>query len=95
MISIIEAAAQGVERLRKPIWSDPYDHFKIDIIDGKPGPWLHLWCPFNIACNGRDPVDCFAHQWDLSQAEFEPYEGPLPTSEAYMKRRHHFEKAML
>jgi hypothetical protein len=60
MISIVYAAANGVERVRKPIWANPLDHLKIDIVDGKPGPWLHLWCPFNKECNGRDPVDVFA-----------------------------------
>lgn len=83
--SIKGAAAAGVERVRKPAWADPLDHLKVDIIDGEPGPWLHLWCPFNKACNGRDPVDVFAYQWDLSIPEFEAYAGPLPGSEAYQK----------
>ena len=81
LISIKEAAALGVERVRKPIWANKLDHLKIDIIDGKPGPWLHLWAPFNKECNGRDPVDAFA--WDLGSPEFEPYDGPLPSSAEY------------
>ena len=85
MISISEAAARRIERVRKPIWADPLDHIKIDIIDGKPGPWLHLWCPFNKECNGRDPVDAFAYPWDLSIPEFEPYVGPLPSSDEYQR----------
>lgn len=91
MISIKDAAATGVERLRKPIWANPLDHLKIDIIDGQPGPWLHLWCPFNRECNGRDPVDVFAYQWDLSLPEFEPYDGPLPSSEQYQKEAARFD----
>ncbi len=83
LISINEAAAQDIARVRKPIWSNPLDHVKIDIIDRKPGPWLHLWCPFNRECNGRDPVDSFAYQWDLNFPEFIPYVGPLPDSEIY------------
>ena len=83
MISIMGAAARGVERVRKPVWADPLDHLKIDIFDGKPRPWLRLWCPFNKECNGRDPVEAFAYQWDLSLPEFVPYAGPLPGSEAY------------
>ena len=83
MISIKEAAAWGIERVRKPIWQNSLDHVKIDIVEGAPGPWLHLWCPFNTECNGRDPVDVLAYQWDLSVPEFEPYTGPLPSSEEY------------
>jgi hypothetical protein len=91
MISIQDAAARGIERVRKPIWADPLDHIKIDIVEGKPGPWLHLWCPFNKECNGRDPVDAFAYQWDLSVAEFEPYDGPLPQSDEYAAAAKRFE----
>jgi hypothetical protein len=91
MISILEAAKKGVERVRKPIWADPLDHVKIDIIDEKPGPWLHLWAPFNMECNGRDPVSVFAYQWDLSVPEFEPYTGPLPESDAYKNAVKRFE----
>lgn len=91
MISIKEAAAKDIDRLRKPIWANPLDHIKIDIVDGQPGPWLHLWCPFNTECNGRDPFDVFAYQWDLSEPEFEPYIGPLPDSDTYRKAVKAFE----
>src|SRR4029077_3212709 len=86
MISLNQAAARGIERIRKPHWADPADHFKLDIIDGKPGPWLHLFAPFKKECNGRDPVDIL---WiiqfgnDADAAEFIPYDGPLPDSDAY------------
>lgn len=87
LLSIAQAAAQGVERVRKPIWSNPFDHLKIDIIDGAPGPWLHLFAPFNQECNGRDPVDLLIIgglvPFDPHEAEFEPYSGPLPTSNEY------------
>jgi hypothetical protein len=91
LISIEDAAAIGIQRVRKPIWADPLDHVKIDIIDDKPGPWLHLWCPFNKECNGRDPVDAFAYQWNLSMPEFELYDGPLPGSEEYQKAVERFD----
>jgi hypothetical protein len=83
LISIKDAAAIGVQRLRKPVWANPLDHLKIDIINGEPGPWAHLWAPFNKECNGRDPVSVLAFQWDLSLPEFELYDGPLPDSEEY------------
>jgi hypothetical protein len=87
LISLNQAAAGGVERIRKPIWANPMDHFRLHIIDGKPGPWLHLHAPFNAECNGRDPVDIL---WIIQfgtaagdDAEFIPYEGPLPDSVEY------------
>ncbi len=85
MISIIDAAAQGIERLRRPIWANPMDHLKIDILwgGGKPGPWTHLFAPFNRECNGRDPVDILCTQMDYNAAEYVPYEGPLPDSDEY------------
>lgn len=90
LISIVEAAELGVERLRLSKWADPMDHIKIDIIDGKPGPWIHLWCPFNKECNGRDPVDQLSIMppWkqSLEYPEWEVYRGPLPDSEKYKAR---------
>jgi hypothetical protein len=91
MLSIKEAAKQGVERLRKPIWANPLDHVKIDIVEGKHGPWLHLWCPFNTECNGRDPVDTLSHQWDLDAPIFVAYDGPLPDSPEYRAAVRRFE----
>lgn len=85
LISINEAVRLGHPRLRKPIWSNPLDHLKIDIIDGQMGPWLHLFAPFNKECNGRDPVDmlAFQHEASFDTPEFAIYDGPLPPSDEY------------
>lgn len=89
MISINEAAERGISRLRLPVWANPLDHIKLDILKrssgpwGSLGPWLHLWCPFNKECNGRDPVDIIITQFDCSIREYEPYTGPLPDSDEY------------
>lgn len=85
LISINQAARLGHPRLRKPIWANPLDHLKIDLIDGQMGPWLHLYAPFNLECNGRDPVDILAleHQASFDTLEFEVYSGPLPNSDEY------------
>lgn len=85
LISINEAVKLGHPRLRKPIWANPFDHLKIDIIDGSLGPWLHLFAPFNKECNGRDPVDmlAFQHKDTFNTQEFEIYGGPLPDSDEY------------
>lgn len=85
LISINEAVKLGHPRLRKPIWANPFDHLKIDIIDGQIGPWLHLYAPFNAECNGRDPVDVLAleHRASFDSAKFEVYRGPLPDTDEY------------
>jgi len=83
LISINAAAEKGIERVRLPKWANPLDHVKIDIIDGAPGPWLHLFAPFNKECNGRDPVDVLRLQFDMDAAEWETYAGALPDSDEY------------
>ena len=82
-ISIKQAATRNISRLRKPIWAMPEDHLKIDIINGEPGPWTHLFSPFNKECNGRDPVDIIFADMDYDAEIFIPYTGPLPNSEEY------------
>ena len=81
-MDIKTAAAQGIDRVRMAKWSHPMDHIKIDIIDGRPGAWAHLYCPFNKECNGRDPVDMIVGQVDCTD-EWEAYTGPLPESDEY------------
>lgn len=85
MLSIVEAAAQGIERLRKPVWANPLCHLKVDIIKGKPSPWTHLYDPFNTECNGHDPIDILAITGyiDYTSKEFEEYRGPDADSVEY------------
>jgi len=83
LISLTEAAAKGIDRVRKPIWASAEDHFKLDIFDGELGPWIHLFAPFNKECNGRDPFDICVIQVDIGAPEYVPYAGPLPDSEPY------------
>lgn len=78
LISIKEALAQGITRVRKPVWAEPLDQLHIG-----PGIWMHLYCPFNKECNGRDPVDMLTLQADLDAKEWLPHTGPLPDSEEY------------
>lgn len=92
LISINEAAEQGITRLRKPIWANKMDHVKIDIVDNKAGPWLHLCCPANTEANGRDPVDILGLGYDYGIKEFEPYEGPVFGSDEYNSEREKYEK---
>jgi hypothetical protein len=82
-ISINAAAAQGITYLRKSIWAIRLDHLKIDILNGTPGPWVHLYSPFNKVCNGMDPVGIFCFTLDYDDPEWEVYEGPLADSDEY------------
>lgn len=81
-MDIKTAAAQGIERLRLPQWANSMDHIKIDIIDGRPGPWAKLYAPFNMECNGMDPVQVLSMQMDYTDA-YVAYDGPLPESDEY------------
>lgn len=88
LISITQAAARGIDRVRKPNWANRLDHVKIDIVDGHGvGPWLHLWSPLNWLVNGHDPFDFLwavgPMKTDLDAAVFEAYTGPLPDSDEY------------
>lgn len=94
LISIDEAAARGINRLRMPRWANNLDHLKIDIIDGKPGPWTHLFAPFNKDCSGRDPIDVLFTRMDYTAREYLPYVGALPDSDEYKAAQAAFEGAM-
>lgn len=85
-LSVREAARRGVERVRDPRWSHPMDHLRIDLMgDGKMGPWLHLYSPFNGVVNQRDPVDLLvlAGTINLDNRCLTAYAGPLPESQEY------------
>lgn len=83
LISISQAATLGIERLRKPIWVCPEDHVKIDIIDGKPGPWTRLFSPSNTANGGRDPIKILCVDLNYDAEEWVPHTGPVADSDAY------------
>lgn len=85
LISINDAVKLGIERIRKPMWSDPFDHVKIDIIDGQLGPWIHLFCPNNKLFNGTDPVNLpsMNGRFGFDDKDYVPYDGPLPDSDEY------------
>lgn len=89
LISISDATEQGIERIRKPNWSDSLDHIKLDLMNGKRGPWVHLYAPFNKECNGSDPVDMLFGVHPMlpfgceHSKEFVQYTGPMPDSEEY------------
>ena len=42
-MTLIEASQKGIDKVRKAIWANPEAYMKIDIVDGKLGPWGHLY----------------------------------------------------
>ena len=85
LLSVREAETKGIKRLRKPIWANPLDHIELD------PPWVHLYCPFNKECNGRDPVDLLKVEFNQDSKEWVEYTGPLPTSDEYLAEQKVFE----
>ncbi len=89
LISIRQAAAQGISRLRMPQWVGKFDHLNIDIINDEPGPWAHLYSPSNTSINGRDPVDILCMvginglHVDPNEEAYEPHTGPTHESREY------------
>lgn len=94
LVSLNEAAAKGIERVRKPEWADRCDHLKINAVEGRPGLWLELWCPFNTRCNGRDPVKTMCTEFNLNAREWLPHSGPTSDSDEYRTSKAHFDKLM-
>lgn len=83
LLSINQAVAANIERLRKPNWANPLDHLKVTVIDGRLAPWVKLYSPSNKPVNGRDPQDILILQFDCDEACYLPYTGALPDSEQY------------
>jgi hypothetical protein len=69
-ISIVQAAARGIARVRQATWA-PENYLTIDIVDGRPGPWTHLSSPDTL-----DPVDILCVELDYTVAAWLPYAGP-------------------
>lgn len=90
LLSINDAVAAGITKLRKPIWAEAMDHLVITLHEGDLTPWIRLCCPMNQAMNGRDPVEMLCIMFDLDEKIYLPYEGPDRDSEEYLARRDHF-----
>lgn len=84
-MSLEEAAAQGITRVRKPIWAIAEDHLEVDIVNGKLGVWCRLYSPFNPKCNGQDPISmpCLEGR---DEREWLAYTGPVADSDEYRAR---------
>ena len=85
LISMNEAAAQGIERICQPHWAFPTDYFKLDIIDGRLGPWVHLYSRMNETISQPNPQDVlWIMEGGAAQADervWLPYEGEIDPDE--------------
>ncbi|MES1979595.1 MAG: hypothetical protein V4451_16255 [Pseudomonadota bacterium] len=93
LISINQAAAQGIERVRLPVWKNQFNHLKIDVINGKPGPWTRLYSPMNKGLGNKEPVGMLFIIVNYDAKDYLPYNGDLPDSEAYKAEEAHFVEA--
>ena len=74
LMSLRQAAKEGVRLLRLPHWAFEDDHVEIDIIDGDLGPWIHFHCPTSCQVNGTlSKVDRLLVGVDLDKEEWVPY----------------------
>lgn len=63
------------------MWANPHDYARIDIIDGKRGPWMHLWARHTQeVCNFPTPQDVLNIEHDTT-TDYEPYTGLLDPSD--------------
>jgi hypothetical protein len=92
LISIREAAASGIDRIRKPVWSCRGDHLKLDIIDGQSGPWVHFFAPINKPLFQNDPMDIIVSSLDLDAKEYTSHTGPLPETDEYAEMIKQYER---
>ena len=84
LISIEDAIAAGINRVRMPSWNDPFTHIKIETTND--GVVLLLFGPKNSEINEKDPVDftgCADEYYGRQDRMFVAYTGPLPDSDEY------------
>lgn len=72
-----EAAARGISRLRLSNWADERDYVRIDIVDGKAGPWAHLYAPLQEAIGAPTPQSVAWFLNGPSGDEWQEYTGPI------------------
>lgn len=77
LISLNEAAACGIERVRLGHWTEPGDYIRIQILDGELGPKFQLYSRFFPSMGIPNPA---VFSWEAVGARpddrlYRPYEG--------------------
>ncbi len=75
-MTVDEAVAKGIDKIRKPIWINKDDHIKLDIINGTRGPWVHFYSPVNVPVGNKNPVSII-YEGD-SATDWEEYKPVSP-----------------
>jgi len=81
-MTLQDAAAAGIARVRLPSWVDPGDYVKLDLLpDGTHGPWGHLYAPIQPHIGLPTPYDFLLYR--DTEAGYEAYDGPLHALEPH------------
>ena len=81
MMSMNEAVAKGITRLRDPNWPDDA-YVRIDLFRDGHGPWVHLYSPREQEAIGKPtPQDLLFSMFDWDAVDCLPYEGTLHESD--------------
>lgn len=76
-MTISEAQAKGITKLRKPVWASKLDYLMV-------GPvWHQLYSPMNQSINGRDPVPLLGIMDNGTDSEWVEHTGPDADSDEY------------
>lgn len=75
-MTLIEAAAAGIERVTNVRWPPMTAFVRIDIIDGKPGPWLHSYNLSDLETGMNTPTDRLGLGDIYDKREWVAYTGP-------------------
>lgn len=78
MISINQAVAQGITRLRMPRWAPTDAYMLLYIIDGELGPWVKLYSRTEQQAIGEPTPQMFlsyTYEKSFDREEYEPYTG--------------------
>lgn len=58
LISIRQAEARGLTKLRLDVWANPDDYLEFTMVEFGGvgfGPWVKLWSPTNAICEQENP----------------------------------------
>lgn len=74
LISIDDAIASGVFKLRLPHWALPTDHIELAPVSGGVGPWVKLWSETNERIGEKNPHQFLITELNRAKPEWLPYD---------------------
>lgn len=78
-MTIQEAVDNGISRIRRPEWNNLLTYLKLDIIEGKLGPWVHLYARMEQeVMNQETPTSMLCLGYNTTtDTSWVAYAGPL------------------